>query len=272
MMSFRILLISISLVFLTQTAFAEKFQYRYAGGDMASYSMTANGQLDLSKIAAIAAMLQITNLSENIYLVTELSAQTAAKDGSAEMKAINKQLSVVMIKNDSLRKIDNADWSYLKPGTTFNFNIDPAGRITPIKSKGVYTDKSILGVWQMLLPSFPAGSIDAGLSWTDSVVYQAGYKGTTPVNLLCHINYTYTGGDRFDYTLDGKSVQNANLHLSGKGHFTFDKMRGLLTANTCDLDLRGFVDLTQFGISSDLAANFPLAVKAQVVFKLQGTK
>jgi hypothetical protein len=253
---------------LTQSALAEKFRYNYTQDDTLNYSLSADGQLDLSKVAAMAAMLQLSNLSENIFLNTELSAISVTKDGDAAIRAVNKKLSVVMIKNDSLRKVDNADLGYLKPGTTFNFKINPEGKITPVSGKGGYTDKSILGIWQTLLPAFPSQSIESGHRWVDSASYQAGYSGTTPVNVVCQINYTYIGADRFDYIIEGKSPQNASLHLAGNGYFTFDKKRGRLITNTCDLELKGFIDVTQFGLPKDLAANLPLAIKAQVIFKL----
>jgi hypothetical protein len=76
----RILPILILSMLLTQSALAEKFRYNYTQDDTLNYSLSADGQLDLSKVAAMAAMLQLSNLSENIFLNTELSAISVTKD------------------------------------------------------------------------------------------------------------------------------------------------------------------------------------------------
>jgi hypothetical protein len=276
----RRLIVLLLIIGLPVMAEAEKFKYAFAKNDTLTYTINANSHVDLSKVATIATVLQITNLSQNTYLGADLTVESLGKDGEAAIKSLFRQVSLVMIKNDSIQTSNGSNWGGLKQGTIHNFRINPAGEIQSAATRPGTFDSQMITFWQMVLPAIPARSLDKGESWIDSVSFPLEISGMVPARVVCKMNYTYAGRDatpgkghdRFDYTIEGSSAQNRNLHILGKGYFQFDKSAGRLLTNNCDFEMQGMIDLAQLGLPAELNASLPLAVKTQAIIKLQNEK
>ena len=274
---FKKLIILLLICFLPGYAMAEKFKYVFNKSDTLSYTVAANSHVDLTKIGAIAAVFQITNLSQNTFLGVDLTVESLTKNSEATIKALFKQVSLVMIKNDSVMTSDGSNWGGLKQGTIHNFAINPEGRIQPLAAKSGAVNPDMLILWQILLPQLPTRSINKGESWVDSVVFPLAITGMPPARVVCKMNYTYFGNesnnskrfDRFDYTIEGTSAQNKSIHISGKGLVQFDNETGKLFANNCEFEMQGAIDLALLGLPAELNASLPLTVKTQATVKLQ---
>lgn len=256
---------------------AERFNYVFVDKDTLSYTLTADSRVDLNRLGAIAAILQITNLSQNTYIAADLTRESADKSGDNSLKALFRQVSLVMIKNDSITTSNGSNWGGIKPGAIHRFTIGPNGKIRPLVSKNGQLNAGMIALWQFLFPIFPSHAIDKENSWSDTIKFPLQMSGVAPSDVICKINYTYIGKDtkapgsveRFDYTLEGSSPQNKNLHISGVGHIRFDRQKGQLLENSCDFDMQGMVDLTTMGLPAELNSSLPILIKSKATAKLQ---
>jgi|GEM_PF-3266383 hypothetical protein len=252
---------------------AEKFSYTFSNKDTLSYALSADSRVDLNKLGAIAAILQISNLSQNTYIVADLTREEADKSGGCLIKALFRQVSLVMIKNDSVHASSVSNWGEIKPGAIHRFSMAADGKIQPVLSKSGQLKADMIALWQFIFPIFPGRSLAEKHNWADTVKFPFQMTGTAPIEVICKINYTYVGkdgnADNFEYSLQGESPQNKNLYISGAGHIRFDNRKGRLLENSCDFEMRGMIDLTTMGLPAELNSSLPLSIKSKAIAKLQ---
>jgi hypothetical protein len=256
---------------------AERISYTFSEKDTLSYTLSADSHVDLQKLGAIAAILQITNLSQNTYIAADLTREAANKNGDSSLKALFRQVSLVMIKNDSVTTSNGSSWGGIRPGSIHRFGLATNGKVSPIPGKTGQLNASAIALWQFLFPLFPAKSIDKEDTWADTIKFPLQISGMAPSEVVCKINYTYVGKDskspagvdRVDYTLEGNSLQNKNLRISGVGFIRFNKTKGQLIENNCDFDMQGMVDLTTLGLPAELNSSLPILIKSKASAKLQ---
>jgi hypothetical protein len=258
-------------------AVAERFNYSFAEKETLTYILTADSHVDLNKLGAIAAILQITNLSQNTYIAADLTTESTNKNGESSQKALFRQVSLVMIKNDSIQTSNGSSWGGIKPGSIHRFGVAQNGKINPVMGKSGQVNPSMYALWQFLLPVFPSRAIDKEDGWVDTVKFPLQISGMAPCEVVCRLNFTYVGKDskssgaidRFEYAIAGNSPQNKNLQITGVGHIRFDRAKGQLIENNCDFEMQGMVDLTTMGLPAELNSSLPLLIKSKASAKLQ---
>jgi hypothetical protein len=256
---------------------AERLGYTFTQKDTLSYTLSADSRVDLEKLGAIAAILQITNLSQNTYIAADLTSESSNKTGENSIKALFRQVSLVMIKNDSVTTSNGSNWGGIKPGSIHRFTVAQNGKVRPVAAKSGQLNSSMIALWQFLLPMFPSRSIDKEDNWADTIKFPLQISGMAQSEVVCKLNYTYIGKDskspsaidRIDYTLEGNSAQNKNLHISGVGHIRFNRAKGQLVENNCDFEMQGMVDLTTMGLPAALNSSLPILIKSKATAKLQ---
>jgi len=256
---------------------AERINYRFSDKDTLSYTLSADSRVDLNKLGAIAAILQITNLSQNTYIAADLTREAAGKSGDSSIKALFRQVSLVMIKNDSVTTSNGSNWGGIKPGGIHRFTMAANGKIQPTAAKIGQLNSSMIALWQFLFPLFPDHPIETESNWVDTIKFPLQMAGVAPTEVVCKLTYTYIGKDtkeassaqKINYSLEGSSPQNKNLHISGVGHIRFDNKKGRLLENNCDFEMQGMVDLTTMGLPAELNSSLPLLIKSKATAKLQ---
>jgi hypothetical protein len=262
---------------LTISVSAEQFGYAFSDKDTLSYTLSADSRVDLTKLGVIATILQITNLSQNTYIAADITRESVSKSGVNSIKALFRQVSLVMIKNDSISTSDGSNWGEIKPGAIHRFSITADGDIQKAPSDGGQLNSSMIAFWQFLFPKFAGASIEKGSIWVDTIKFPLQMAGVAPTEVLCRLIFTSAGKDtkaagsvaKIDYTLEGSSAQNKNLYISGVGYIRFDRKKGRLLENSCDFEMRGMIDLTTMGLPAELNSSLPLLIKSKATAKLQ---
>lgn len=270
-------LIVIVICILAISASAEQFSYAFSEKDTLSYTLSADSRVDLTKLGVLAAILQVTNLSQNTYIAADITRESVSKSGVNLIKTLFRRVSLVMIKNDSISTSDGSNWGEIKPGAIQHFSMTANGHIEQVLSKNSQINPSMIALWQILFPRFPNHSVNKGSSWADTIKFPLQMAGTAPTEVECRLTYTPVGNDnrvtgsvdKIDYILEGSSAQNKNLYISGAGYIRFDKKKGRLLENNCEFEMRGMIDLTTMGLPAELNSTLPLLIKSKATAKLQ---
>ncbi len=257
-------------------AAGELFRYDFSRNDALSYKISINSKIEFSELGGLAQLLNINKINHNVYIDTDLEVESIDSDGNALIKAVFRKISMIAIIGDSVFTDDGSNWGALKTGSEYKFTMAPNGEIIDAYGQDSLMTRQGGQLLQRFFPVFPENAVEPGHTWSDSLNFEVEMSGNQPVEVLSQIAYYYIGNENggdsswhyFEFSINGSSLNQKSIVLSGEGFFYFDINRGKIIENSGDLAIDALLDLAAFGLPAGLGSGVPASIQSEIEIKL----
>ena len=273
---FHIAVVFLCSLVISSAYAGETFRYKYKPNELLSYAVTIDSDLEIHELGSLAQMLNLDKIKHNVNIQIDLMIKSVNGDGSAALKAVFRQISIVMIAGDSVFTDNGEKWGALKPGSAYEYTVSSRGEIISFSGSDSAAARQGKEMIQRFFPVFPEKAIDTDFQWIDSLIFEIEMPGEMPSKVLAQMNYTYVGeltktNHQFKFATKGASSGEESIQLSGDGLINFDNSTGRLQENSGDFIIDANVNLAAFGLPSGLGS-VPVNIKSKIDIKLNDTK